>query len=132
MIRKVLTVGVVGLAMVLTVAAQAFADCRSRIALDVTAAGVAIDAGGTAEAREVGAQDRFRVGMDARVADGTTFEVRVNGNLVGTITIALGAGELGLNNNNDNVLPAGFAPFCSVGLVEVQDGTGTVVLQGTL
>lgn len=132
MMRKSLTVAMIGLAMVLTVAAQAFADCRSRIALDVTAAGVAIDASGTAEAREAGAQDRFTVGMDARVADGTTFAVLVNGNLVGTITIALGAGELALDNKNGNVLPAGFAPFCSVGLVEVQDGTGTVVLQGTL
>jgi hypothetical protein len=119
--------------MVLTVAAQAFAvDCRTKIPLTATADGVAIDASGTAEAREVGAQKRFKVSMDARVADGTTFAVRVNDNLVGTITIVLGEGELGLNNNNDNVLPDGFNLFCTIGLVEVKDGAGTVVLQGTL
>ncbi len=114
--------------MVLTMAAQAFAaDCRNRIALVATDAGVAIDASGTAEVRAQGTQQRFKVGMDARVADGTTFEVRVNGNsgagilgdLAGTITITLGVGELGLNNNNDATLPTGVDPVCSIGAVQV-------------
>jgi len=121
-----LLVFAVGVAM----AAPAWADCQNKIGLSITPAGVAIDASGTAEVRSQGAQQRFKVSIDARVADGTTFEVFANGQVAGTITIALGAGELDLNNNNGAVLPAGVDPVCGVATVDVLSA-GTVILQGT-
>lgn len=131
--RKQGMVALVSVAMMLTMAVQAFAaDCQKKITLQATAAGAAIDASGTAEARARGRQQRFKVSMDAAVPDGTTFMVFANGQPAGTITIALGAGELDLNNNNGNTLPAGVNPVCSIDSVDVIDGTGTAVLQGNL
>ena len=129
--RKQGTMALLVLALGLVMAAPACADCRSKIDLSITAAGAAIDASGTAEVRGEGAQQRFKVSIDARVADGTTFEVFANGQIAGTITIALGVGELDLNNNNGAVLPAGVDPVCSVATVDVLDAAGTAILQGT-
>lgn len=131
MLRKQLTVALVALAVLFAMASQASADCRKRISLDASAAGVQIGASGTAEARAQGTAQRFKVSIDAAVADGTTFSVFANGQLAGTITIALGAGELDLNNNNGKVLPAGVNPVCSIKTVEVRDGSGTAILTGS-
>lgn len=130
MIRKQLSVALVALAVVLSTAALAFADCQRRISLNATAEGAAIGASGTAEVRAQGSRQRFKVSMDADVADGTTFAVYANGQLAGTITIALGAGELDLTNANGQTLPAGVDPVCNITTVEVKDGTGTLVLSG--
>lgn len=105
--------------------------CQNKITLSATAEGVAIDASGTAEVRKKGTQQRFKVSMDAEVADGTTFVVYANGLPAGTITITLGDGELDLNNNNGRALPAGVDPVCSIGPVVVTDDQGTHVLEGT-
>ncbi len=130
--RNRITVALAAAALLLTaVATQAGSDFRNRITLFATAAGAQIDASGTAEVRASGTQQRFKVSMDARVADGTTFAVFANGNLAGTITIVLGAGELDLNNNNGNILPAGVDPVSGVKSVEVKDGSGTLILSGS-
>jgi hypothetical protein len=122
-------VGFAVLAMVVNFAEAS--DCRKKISLDATSAGAAIDSSGTAEVRAQGAKQRFKVSMDARVADGTTFAVLADGLLAGTITIALGDGELELNNNNGKTLPAGVAPVCEIGTVEVKDGGSNLVLNGS-
>ncbi|MBI3668796.1 MAG: hypothetical protein HY237_03310 [Acidobacteria bacterium] len=133
MFRKQITLALVALALVFATASQASADCRKKIALEATAAGAQIDASGTTEVRSRGAQQRFKVSMDARVADATTFNVFVNGlpQPAGTITIVLGVGELDINNNNGNTLPAGVDPVCSIKSVEVKDGSGTLILSGS-
>ncbi len=130
--RKRITVALAAAALLMSaVATQAGSDFRKRITLFVTAAGAQIDASGTAEVRASGTQQRFKVSMDARVADGTTFAVFANDNLAGTITIVLGDGELELNNNNENILPAGVDPVSGIKSVEVKDGSGTLILSGS-
>jgi|SRR5262245_64026360 len=114
----------------LSVRANAFADCRQKIALDVQPAGFTLDVSGTAEKRADGTQQRFKVSMDARVKNGTTFSVYVGANLVGTITIRLGAGELDLDNHNGATMPAGTDPVCGISSVEVRNGDGHAVLSG--
>lgn len=132
MFQKQLITGLALLAMLFSLSSAALADCQNKITLSPSAAGVQIDASGTAEVRARGTADqRFKVSIDARVADGTTFAVFANGQLAGTITIALGAGELDLNNHNGSVLPAGTDPVCSIASVEVRDGSGTVILSGS-
>ena len=118
------------LALGVAMAAPAWADCRNNSALSITPAGAAIDASGTVDVRGEGTRQRFKVSIDARVADGTTFEVFVNSQLAGTITIALGAGELDLNNQNGAVLPIGVDPVCSVSSVDVM-ANGAAILQAT-
>jgi len=131
MFHKQLITGLAVLAMLFSLSSAALADCQKKLALSPSAAGVQIDASGTAEVRARGTADqRFKVSIDARVPDGTTIAVFANGQLAGTITIALGAGELDLNNHNGKVLPAGTDPACSVTSVEVKDGGGTVILSG--
>ncbi len=129
--RKRITVALAAVALMAAMVAQADSGFRKRITLSATAAGAQIDASGTAEVRASGTQQRFKVSMDARVADGTTFAVYANGNLAGTITIVLGAGELDLNNNNGNVLPVGVDPVSGIKSVEVKDGNGTLILSGS-
>ncbi len=132
MIRKQITLALVALTMGLAMVTQASADCRKRITLSASAAGASIGASGTAEVRAVGTAQRFKVSIDADVANGTTFNVFANGQPAGTITIVAFAGELDINNNNGNVLPAGVSPVCSSPkLVEVKDGSGTVILSGS-
>ncbi|MFQ5776711.1 MAG: hypothetical protein ACE5IP_01745 [Terriglobia bacterium] len=135
MVRKKLIVVLAGLAMVLSMASQAFADCRTKIDLPDTALGAATDASGTAEVRartrDGFVRQRFKVSMDARVADGTVFAVFVDDQLAGTITIVLGDGELELNNNNDKILPTAVDPVCSIKTVEVRNGGGMTLLQGS-
>ncbi len=128
--RKRITVALAAVALMAAMVAQADSGFRKQITLFATAAGAQIDASGTAEVRASGTQQRFKVSMDARVADGTTFAVYANGQLAGTITIVLGAGELDLNNNNGNKLPAGVDPVSGIKSVEVKDGGGTLILSG--
>jgi hypothetical protein len=101
------------------------ADCRKKVALT----GASADVSGVVDARASGERQRFRLSMDANVPDGTTFTVWANGELIGTITMQLGAGELDLNNNNGKVLPAAARQACSVTTVTVL-GSGGLVLQG--
>lgn len=105
------------------------ADCRKRISLTSTHA--ALDASGKAKVRARRAKQSFNVEAEANAPDGTTYLVFANGQPAGTITLALGEGELELNNNNGKVLPAGVDPVCSITDVQVVDTAGTVVLQGS-
>lgn len=129
--RKLVTLTLAILLTVVVAATNLFAaDCQKKIALTTTSAGFAIDASGTAEVRARGTEQRFRVSIDAAVPDGATFLVFANGSPAGSITIVLGIGELDLNNKNGNVLPTGVNPVCSIGAVEVKNGSGALVLQG--
>jgi len=102
---------------------------RKTVSLSPTAAGVAIDASGRVEVRARGWEQHLEVGMDAAVADGTTFLVFANGLPAGTITIASGAGDFCINNN-EQVLPIGVDPVCDMSTVEIRDGNNRVLLRG--
>jgi len=131
MTKKNLSLALVALALTLTGSSALATDCQLKSALSITAAGAAIDSSGTNEVRAQRARQRFKVSMDARVPDGTTFAVLANGSLAGTITIELGAGELELNNADGKTLPAGVNPVCAIRSIQVLDGTGNPVLQGS-
>jgi hypothetical protein len=109
-------------------APAAMADCRKRINLHPAVAG---DWSGKAEVRQQGGQQQFKVSMDARVADGTTYIVSANGLAVGSITIRLGDGELQLSNSNGKMLPQGAQDVCSVGPVSVIDSDRKTLLTGS-
>jgi hypothetical protein len=118
-----------GISLMLTT--SVWADCRKKINLTVTSPGAASDSSGTAEVRQQGAQQRFKLSMDSRVPDGTTYVVKANNLTIGAIVISLGDGELDLNNQNGKTLPSGINPACSVGPVSVTDGAGNVILMGS-
>ena len=101
---------------------------RKTVPLSPTEAGIGIDASGRVEVRARGWEQHFEVGMDAAVADGTTFIVFTNGLPAGTITIASGAGDFYINNN-DQVLPVGVDPVCDMSTVEIRDGNNRVLLR---
>lgn len=132
--RKQIMMTVMGLAMVLTTTfgmkTYAYADCLNKISLSPTAVGVANDISGNVSFEEKGASQRFKVSMDARVADGTTFVVYVNGMPAGMITITLGSGELDINNHDGAILPAGLDPVCNISSVLVTDGAANPVIEG--
>jgi len=86
-------------------------ECRKKIRL--TSTGVVADASGNAEVRARGTRQKLKVEGEARVADGTTWSVHVNGTLVGAITVAFGEAELELDTGDGQVIPAGVAPVCS-------------------
>jgi hypothetical protein len=130
MLRLKLICSLIGLTIALS--SIGFADCRVKITLGVTSAGATNDISGTAEIRARRERQRFKVSMDARVAEGTTFGVYTDGKLAGTITIdALGNGQLELDNDDGRTLPAAVNPVCSIKTVEVKDQNGVVVLQGS-
>lgn len=126
---KAVSISLAVMVMTLAVSASALADCQKKQELTVMAAGAAIDASGTAEVRAQRTRQRFKVSIDARVPDGTTFLVFANGSPAGSITIELGAGQLELTNDNGKTLPAGVSPVCGIGSVAVVDGAGATILQ---
>lgn len=112
-------------------AVSAWADCRKKINLAPTGTGTALDISGTAEVRAAGAAQKFKISMDAAIRNGAIFLVKANGQLAGTITIQLGAGELDLNTRDGDTLPPGVAPVCSVTSVSVFTPSGVAVLTGS-
>lgn len=104
---------------------------QRRFVLTPTTAGAEIDASGRIEVRAHGGAQHFEAGMDAAVADGTTFIVLANGEPAGTITLADGGGDLHVTNL-DGILPSGITPLADLSSVEVIDGRGTVLLVGHL
>lgn len=112
-------------------AGSALADCRKNITLTASGPGISTDVSGTVEVRASGARQRFKLSMDARVADGTVYVVQANGQPAGTVTIVAGDGQLELSNDNGKTLPAAVNPVCSVGTVLVIDGQGLAVLSGS-
>lgn len=119
------------LGMMALFSTSAMADCRKKINLQATSTGQSQDISGQAEVREQGNRQKFKISMDARVANGTTFVVMANGEAAGTITIVAGDGELELKNYDGQTLPAGVNPVCAVGPVVVTTSTGTPVLNGS-
>ncbi|MBI3470621.1 MAG: hypothetical protein HY013_04630, partial [Candidatus Solibacter usitatus] len=124
--RAMTTLAATGLALALATSAWA-ADCRKKIHLQATSAGMAGDLSGAAEVRARGAQQSLRVSMDARVPDGTTFVVKSGALTIGTVVISLGDGELDLNNKDGAVLPTGADPVCGVTSISVWDASGALV-----
>ncbi len=113
------------------VAGQMFAgECRKKIPLQATPLGASLDTSGSAEVRARGERQRFKVSMDARVPDGTTFIVKANGLTVDVIRIDFGDGELELDSGDGAVLPRELGDVCTIGMVTVEDGSGQVILQG--
>src|SRR5690348_8750798 len=102
----------IGITMLALTAASAWADCRKKINLVPTGAGISKDVSGTAEVRQQGTAQKFKVSMDAAVRNGAIFVVKSNGQLAGTITIQLGSGELDLNTKDGDTLPPGVNPVC--------------------
>lgn len=132
MFRKQLTVVTTIILLALSTTAMAFVDCQKKITLSVTATSNRDDLSGIAEARSVGKRQRFRVSMDARVAEGTTYSVYADGNLAGVVIIdAFGVGELEISNDNGKPMPAVINPLCAIRLLEVRDSNGIVVLSGS-
>ncbi len=126
---KKLSTFALGIAAAVALAGTASAECLKKVAL--TSTGIAADASGTAEARaKDDGRQRIKVSADARVADGTTFAVYINGMLARTMTFALGSGEAEINNTNGALLPLGVGNVCAAASVEVKDASGMVVLTG--
>lgn len=110
-------------------APSAMADCRKVINLNST--GVARDASGKAEVRQRGTRNKIKVEAEARVANGTRYNVFANGVLLGAVTINLGEGEIEVDTGDGGVLPPGATNVCAVTTVEVRDGAGLAVLTGS-
>ncbi len=121
----------VGLALAFTPALYAHADCRHRTQLAATDDGAAIGASGNAEARQQINAERFKVQVEADVADGTAFSAFADGHFAGSVTTALGVAELELDTEAFS-LPDELRPVCNLSLVEVTDENGTLVLFGNL
>jgi hypothetical protein len=128
----------VGLALSFTPALYAHADCRHRTLLQATDDGAAIGASGNAEARQQispiyygGNRERFKVQVEADVADGTVFNAFGDGHFAGSLTTALGVAELELDTEAFT-LPDELRPVCDLNLVEVTDENGNLVLFGNL
>lgn len=70
---------------------------------------------------------KFKVQIEKIAApNGSTFGVVVDGAPVGTITIALGTGELELSSNDGDVVPA----IVSGSVVQVFDANNVLILSG--
>lgn len=122
---------VIAITVLALTTASAWADCRKKINLIPTGAGISKDISGTAEVRASGTAQKFKVSMDAAVRNGVIFVVKANGQLAGTITIQLGSGELDLNTKDGDTLPPGVNPVCSIGTVSVATPAGIAVLNGS-
>lgn len=82
---------------------------------------------GEAEFRVRGQQTKFKVEVEhVSLPDGTVLTVKVNDNTVGTLTLNLGTGELELNSNDGDTVPA----VQTGDQVTVTDSSGTVLLSG--
>ncbi len=82
---------------------------------------------GEAEFRVRGQQTKFKVEVEhVNLPDGTVLTVKVNDNPVGTLTLNLGTGELQLNSNDGDTVPA----IQTGDQVTVTDSSGTVLLSG--
>ena len=107
--------------------ALASADCKRKMALKTT--GLVADASGTVDARSAGGEQRLKVSADAKVADGTTLVLYIDGRAAGTITFLLNNGEAEFNNHNGGVMPNRI-DACSVTTIEVRDTSNLPVLIG--
>jgi hypothetical protein len=133
-----LKAALVGFAVALTPILQAHADCRHRTRLAATDDGAAIGASGNAEARQQtspiyygGARERFKVQIEAYVADGTLFNAYADGQFAGTLETALGVAEIELDTETFTMLQE-LRPVCNLSVVEVTDENGTLIAFGNL
>lgn len=72
---------------------------------------------------------RYKVQVEANVADGTVYNVSANGIQIGSITMKLHRGELELEHNA--VLPAGLSSLADITTVTVSNTGGTALFNGT-
>jgi hypothetical protein len=119
-----------GFMLVFAPALYAYADCRNRIDLTATDAGAAIMAEGNAEVRQEQARERFKVQLEAAVADGTNFFAFADEVFAGTLTTAAGFAELELDSE-DGTLPPELSPVCNISQVQVTDENGVLILFGS-
>ena len=71
--KRGLTIAITMLALT---TASAWADCRKKINLVPTGAGISKDISGTAEVRQQGTAQKFKVSMDAAVRNGAKLTVK--------------------------------------------------------
>ncbi|MBI1747289.1 MAG: hypothetical protein HYR55_11950 [Acidobacteria bacterium] len=128
--RTKLTIVLLSLAIVATMALNVMADCQNRIILSATPDGAAIASRGNAEVRDRGGRQRFKVSMEANVADGTSFFVYADGQSVGDLTIQLRRAEFEVQSDDFQPMPPELDPVCGVSLVEVVDADGSLILSG--
>ena len=118
-------VGIVGITALST---QASAECHKKMELKST--GRVAEVSGEADVRSNDSLQRFKITTDAKVADGTTYVLYVNGLAAGTVTFLLNTGEAEFNNNNGGVMPNGAESVCSVSTVELRDANNLPVVLG--
>ncbi len=102
-------------------------DGRKRVSLVATAAGAAVGAHGQAEIRVDGQRQRFKIEVEADVADGTVLRIAANGQAVGTLSIRFGEGEFELESEGSS-LPAGLDSIDAIATVTVKTETGVTLL----
>jgi hypothetical protein len=116
-----------------TVAQRPAARSVRVIQLQATEDGAALDAQGRAATFTNGSVQGLSVQIGAEVRDRTTLAVWVhNGDdwfLAGTITMALGGGQLFLSSAK-GVLPEGVDPVSDIQALQVADADGMVLLEG--
>jgi hypothetical protein len=85
--------------------------------------------GGNAEFRSRPGRAKFKAqAEDVNLPDGTVLMVKLNGNAVGTLTLALRRGELELNTQDGQTVPSA----SSGDIVTICDANGVVLLSGQL
>lgn len=100
---------------------------EERIALSPV--GSDADASGNAEWRVDGARQRFKV--ECEDVNAGVYQIRVDGVVIGTITIGgSGQGEVEYDTNDGSSLPPSIDPVSEIGTVEILDGSGQVILSG--
>ena len=109
-------------------AAQASAECHKKMELRST--GRVAEVAGEIDLRSNDSLQRFKITTDAKVPDGTTYVLYVNGMAAGTVTFLLNTGEAEFNNNNGGVMPNGAESVCSVSTVELRDASNLPVVLG--
>lgn len=107
------------------------ATTERKVKLVATVDGKAIRAHGSAKTKVKGTRQQFEAEVEARVADGTTFDIFVTNNgatvKAGSVTMSDGEGELELEKN----FPDGVAPVNTITTVSVRDSNGVEIATGT-
>ncbi len=106
-------------------------DVRKRANLTATQAGMMIGASGRIDARVQGQRQRFKVEIEANVADNTMFHVMANGMDMGALAMRFDEAELEIETDNSS-LPAGLDSVGSITMVTVVDSSGATILSAAL
>ncbi len=126
--KKLLGKLMVGVVAVSGLATQASAECHKKMALRST--GRVAEVSSEIDLRSNDSVQRLKITTDAKVPDGTTYVLYINGLAAGTVTFLLNTGEAEFNNNNGGVMPNGSESVCSVSTVELRDADNLPVVLG--